>query len=450
MQRNYLLAKLPPFQGKFQLISKRQTVGEIIREVVAAHKMFYQHYDLISNEFYYPDPLKTFQLLFSFLKSNVKYNEETEESQTVTSPAGILAIGQGDCKHYASFIGGVLDSLKRSGMRINWKYRFASYDPSTNEPGHVFVVAEHEGREFWIDPVLKEFNQRLIPQSFIDKKIYMPLYRVSGIAEEYAAQMDALAESDADIDPNITRSIQILMHYGVMNNAGKINDKKIEQLHSTLPGNQFIELMNARVFLSNAAIGGLFKTIWRGYKKVILFPMRNAFLSLVNFNVFGYASKLKSVTWDYKGNPTEFKNKLKDLWQNKFGGDWSNLENTIKRGAAKKAILGNPRGGVYINGTLGAAPAAVPAWVATASAIIAAIMPLVNALLKKQQSTGFPTNDQNMFPYGVCEDGFTPRAPDGSCLAQPPTTNVAEWVKENPVAAAGIGVGAFYLISKFL
>ena len=77
-------------------------------------------------------------------------------------------------------------------------------------------------------------------------------------------------------------------------------------------------------------------------------------------------------------------------------------------------------------------------------------MPLVNALLKKQQSTGFPTNDQNMFPYGVCEDGFTPRAPDGSCLAQPPTTNVAEWVKENPVAAAGIGVGAFYLISKFL
>ncbi len=124
--------------------------------------------------------------------------------------------------------------------------------------------------------------KQLIPQSYTDKKISMPLYRVSGVSEEYAAQMDALQETDADIDPVVTRSIQILMHYGVMNASGKINDKMIEQLHSTLPGNQFMELMNARIALSNAAVGGLFKTIWRGYKKVVLFPMRNAFLSLVN------------------------------------------------------------------------------------------------------------------------------------------------------------------------
>jgi len=452
MHRNILLAKLPPFQGKFQLISKRQTVGEIIREVIAAHKMFYHHYDLISNEFYYPEPVKIFQSLFSFLKGAVRYNEETEESQTVTSPAGILAIGEGDCKHFASFIGGVLDSLKRSGMRINWKYRFASYDPLVNEPGHVFVVAENNGVEYWIDPVLKDFNQRLTPYSYIDKKINMPLYRVSGIAEEYAAQMDALQENDADIDPEITRSIQILMHYGVMSNSGKINDKLLERLHTTLPVDQFTQLMNARIYIANAAIGGLFKTIWRGYKKVVLFPMRNAFLSLVNFNVFGYASKLKSVVWDYKGNPTEGKTKIKDLWQNKFGGDWSNLENTIKRGAAKKAILGAAKTAdrVYVNGRIGVAPAAVPAWVATASAIIAAIMPIVNLLLKKQQQSGFPTTDTNMFPYGVCADGYTPKAPDGSCSVEPGGSGIVDWIKENPLPAAGIGVGAYYLITKFL
>jgi len=454
MQRNILLAKLPPFEGKYQLISKRQTVGEIIREVIAGHKMFYRHYDAIANDFYYSDPVKTFYSLFSFLKGAVKYNEETEESQTVTSPAGILAIGEGDCKHFASFIGGVLDSLKRSGMRIHWKYRFASYDPFIDEPGHVFVVANYNGVDYWIDPVLKEFNQRLEPKTFIDKTVYMPLYRVSGI-DDYAAQMDLLNANDGELDPEIVRSIQILMHYGVMNASGKINDKMIDGLHNTLPVAQFTQLMNARIALNNAAIGGLFSTIWRGFKKVALFAPRNAFLSLVNFNIFGYASKLKAVVWDYKGNTTEGKVKLKDLWQNKFGGDWSNLENTIKRGAAKKAVLGSPGNGYWMNGKIGVAPAAVPAWIATASAIIAALMPVVNALLKKQQQSGFPTTDPNMFPYGVCSDGFTPKAPDGSCSVDPTggtsiLNNPIEWAKQNPIAAAGIGVGSYYLITKFL
>jgi hypothetical protein len=302
---------------------------------------------------------------------------------------------------------------------------------------------------------LKEFDQRLIPQSYIDKKIYMPLYRVSGIAEEYAAQMDALNDNDGKVDPDIVRSIQLLLHYGVMTAAGKINDKMIEQLHNTLPVDQFTQLMNARIYLNNAAIGGLFSTIWRGYKKVVLFPMRNAFLSLVNFNIFGYASKLRAATWNTKWEPTEFKDKLKDLWQNKFGGDYSNLENTIKRGAAKKAILGSTRGGVWMNGKLGAAPAAVPVWIATASAIIAALMPLVNAFLKKQQQSGFPTTDPNLFPYGVCADGITPKAPDGSCGIDAGggssiLNSPIEWAKQNPIAAAGIGVGSYYLITKFL
>jgi len=455
MQKNILLAKLPVFQGRYQLVSKRQTVSEIVREVVAGHKMFYQHYDAIANDFFYPDPVKTFQSLFSFLKGAVKYNEETEESQTVTSPAGILAIGEGDCKHYASFIGGVLDALKRLGVKINWWFRFASYDPYINEPGHVFVVGEYNGKQYWIDPVLKEFNQRLTPQTYIDKKINMPLYRVSGI-DDYNATMNAFDSNDSELDPDLIRSIQLLIHYGVMDKqTGKINDKMIERLHETLPTDQFTLLMNARLFLHNATIGGFFATIWRGVKKVTLFAPRAAFLSLVNFNVFGYASKMKKVVWDIRGNTTPGKDKLKDLWQNKFGGDWSNLENTIKRGAAKKAILGSTRG-YWINGKIGTDPVTVPAWLATASAIIAVIMPVVNALLKsQQQSTGFPTTDPNMFPYGVCSDGYTPKAPDGSCAVDPSggtslLNDPLQWVKENPITAAAVGVGGYYLITKFL
>jgi hypothetical protein len=449
-----LLRKLPPFKGNFQLITTRQTVGQIIREVLEAHKIFYKDYDLIAGEFYYPDPVKTFKGLFNFLKANVHYNEESEEKQTVASPAGILSIGEGDCKHYASFIGGVLDSLKRQGANLDWNYRFASYDPFSSDPGHVFVVARANGREYWIDPVLKSFDLRLQPSGYTDKKINiqsMPLYRVSGV-NDYIQQSEVL--ENADLDPSLVRAIQILIYYGVMDVRGNINDKKISILHNTLPADLFAVVMNARIQLNNAAVGGLFSTVWRGVKKVSLFLPRNAFLSLVNFNVFAYATKLKAAVWNADGTTTEFKNKLKDLWQNKFGGDWSNLQNTILRGASKGAILGAANGNVYIDGKLGAAPAAVPAWVATASAIIAAVMPLVNAFLKKinsQAGSGFPTMDPNLYPYGICSDGVTPKNPDGTCTIEPQTSgDVMTWIKENPVLAAGIGVGGYYLVTKFL
>lgn len=452
MYKNNLLRILPPFRGNYELITNRQTVGQIIREVLEAHKIFYKDYDLIAPEFYYSDPVQTFKALFSFLKSNVQYNEESEEKQTVTSPAGILSIGEGDCKHYASFIGGVLDSLKRSGEKINWFYRFASYDPFSSEPGHVFVVAEFDGNQYWIDPVLKSFDLRLQPVSYIDKKISMPLYRVSGV-NQYITQNAVLENSDQiGLDPALVRAIQILLYYGVMDVRGTINDDKLSALAYKLPTDQFNVVMNSRILLNNAAVGGFLKNIWRGVKKVSLFLPRNAFLSLVNFNVFGYASKLKAATWNADGTTTTFKDKLKDLWQNKFGGDWSNLQNTIIRGASKGAILGAANGGFYINGKLGAAPAAVPAWVATASAIIAALMPLVNAFLKKSGSgTGYPTMDPNLYPYGICADGVTPKNPDGTCTVEPqPSGSVVDWVKENPMLAAGIGVGGYYLVTKFL
>lgn len=458
-----LLNELPPFLGNYRLVSHAQTVGQIINEVVEAHKRFFTDYDKIAKHFYYPDPVKTFKGLFSFLKGNVEYREESEEKQTITSPAGILSLGEGDCKHYASFIGGVLDALKRAGEKIDWFYRFASYDPFQREPGHVFVVAEFNGREYWIDPVLSSFDNRLQYSSKIDKRINIPnmaLYRVSGI-DDYNATMEALREDDGELDPELVRAIQLLMFYGVLSVDGTVNDALFENLHGSLPEQTFNDLVQARITLNNAAVGGIFKSIWRGVKKVALSPLRNAFLSLVALNVFGYGSKLKRALWDAGGNYTEFKDKLKKLWQDRFGGTFSKLENAIRSGAKKKAILGakNAVGCcdgslLYSNGgKVGAAPAAVPVWVATASAVIAAIMPLVNAFLKaKQQQTGLPMDDPNLFPYGVCADGFTPKAPDGNCAASPEDSGggVVSWVKQNPVMAAGIAVGGYFIYKKFI
>jgi hypothetical protein len=99
------------------------------------------------------------------------------------SPGAILSIGKNDCKNYALFIMGVLDSLKRKGLIDNKiYYRFASYKLLDEIPHHVFaVIQDKNGNEFFIDPVLPTFNERKTYYHKIDKIPSMPLYSVSGI-----------------------------------------------------------------------------------------------------------------------------------------------------------------------------------------------------------------------------------------------------------------------------
>lgn len=170
MNRNALLGKLPVFRNKVELIKQSQSVPDIMKEIETAHRMFANDYTAIAFEFDYPDPLKTLKGLWSFCKANIKYRQESEERQTVMSPGGILATGRGDCKHYALFIGGVLCALNRLGIPFDWWYRFAGYG-NAKVPGHVFVVARVGNREYWIDPVLSSFDQRLQPELFVDKTI---------------------------------------------------------------------------------------------------------------------------------------------------------------------------------------------------------------------------------------------------------------------------------------
>lgn len=162
------------------VIEKKQTVHDIVKEVVEAHDEFSQDYDTIGRFF----PVGNYKKLFNFCKANIVYSVEPEDDQTTRSPAATLTIGEGDCKHYAGFIGGIIDAWNRNqGAKIKWCYRFASYDVTIDEPGHVFVVVFENGNELWIDPVLDYLDQRSpAPYYELDKKIKM-LRRLSGIDE---------------------------------------------------------------------------------------------------------------------------------------------------------------------------------------------------------------------------------------------------------------------------
>jgi len=410
-----LLGKLPPFSNRRVLIDKKQSVYDIMREVLTAHRLFANDYDQIAADFWQGNVYSTAQFLFDFCKKYIPYKIENEDSQTTKSPAAILTLGSGDCKHYAGFIGGVLDALRRQGRRIDWAYRFAAYNGTGRTPEHVFIVVKNNGAEIWIDPVLKRFNERLRPSYYTDKKI-MSLSRISGIGK---VSFQDFPVNDVCNCTQFEAAIATLLNYGVMNRAGKVNEAAIKNLQGKNTA-AFNEVTRAMQTIKNNAIGGFFDTLLRGIKKVLFAAPRAAFLSIVGINGFSYATKLKAAIYKADGTFTTFKDKIKDIWQNKFGGDFSALLNTVNAGANKPAILG-------------ITPAVVTAWVGVAAAVIAAIMPLVKSFLSSSQNNtqlglGYNIDPSTGLPY------TTPQ----------PTNSIVDWITRNPVLVIG-GIAAVYL-----
>lgn len=198
-----ILSILPATLGKDYLVVSDQSTTDIIREVVKSHKYFHNDYLLISDLFDSSNDFECLEGIFDFLKENVRYKIETDDEQTTKSPARLLIAGYGDCKHYAGFVGGVVDCLG-----FNWCYRFASYNLLNSNPSHVFVVVFLNGKEIWIDPVLNNFNSKFpIPISKKDINLgNMALKRLSGIG---ASAFDTAYQNDYGSLPDYSTRINV-------------------------------------------------------------------------------------------------------------------------------------------------------------------------------------------------------------------------------------------------
>ena len=182
VSKSAVLKKLAPFNNYKRVVSSDQTVTDIIDGIVDTHYQWQKEYDKISDYFVGESELETARNIWNFLKSNVPYYIESTSNQTLRSPSAIVAM-PGDCKSYALFANGVLDSLNRKGiLQVPLAFRFAGYKDSTREPQHVFAVM-YPGtkKEIWIDPVLARFNEKRQPSFYKDKKIKMALIALSGV-----------------------------------------------------------------------------------------------------------------------------------------------------------------------------------------------------------------------------------------------------------------------------
>lgn len=190
ISRADLLKELPPFENKWELIASNQTVSDIVAQILNAHEQYRSYYDKIAKHFVASSTEDIAGNIVTFLEKNIAYKEEPESKQTTALPTAILTWGKGDCKHYASFSGGVLDAISRTtGKKINWCYRFVSYQPTQRTPHHVFVVIFLKDYEIWIDPT--PGADKVTPVWILDKKVKsstMPLYNiVSGTQENEPA-----------------------------------------------------------------------------------------------------------------------------------------------------------------------------------------------------------------------------------------------------------------------
>ncbi|MES2219157.1 MAG: hypothetical protein V4501_12200 [Pseudomonadota bacterium] len=248
ISKKVLLAKIPPFRNLKVIINNRQGTNEIVDEILNTYYECEVDYDEIYEYFDKIDIYNTCEGLWNFMRYNFNYDAEHENSQTVRTPTAILQDGaKVDCKHFASFIGGVLGAIKRNeGDDWDWCFRFVCYGKSP-DVDHVFVVVFDGNKEIWIDPCLSEFDYHKEPTHIIDEIPIMPIYKISGVKDDKPFIID-------EIDPFVANRSFI--------NATNRNLYGLRDLFRSHP-----DIVNGPVrkyFIANGLSWDVFKTVIDG------------------------------------------------------------------------------------------------------------------------------------------------------------------------------------------
>lgn len=291
-----LLGKLKPYTGKANVLVHNQSVGDIISGILKTHDLYKTEYDKIYKNFDAPTTKAICRKLYNFLRDNTHYVIESDNKQTLRSPAAILQLGSNpniglDCKSFALFCCGVLDAFRRHGRDIDFCYRFASYKPFDKIPHHVFcVVNPGKENEIWVDNVIPKFDLKKKYFYKVDKTVPKMLYQISGVGATKKRQEKKAAKAAAKPAKQASKKAA----------KAKIKEKLKK---------------GAKIFLKvNPATA----------------TARNSFLAITKINFKNLAGKL------YKYIQTN-EAKLKNFWTS-IGGDYTALKKSIEVGYNKKAI----------------------------------------------------------------------------------------------------------------
>lgn len=357
-----ILGQLPGYNERFELVKQNQQTSDIISLINKMHYENRKNYDAICEHFWKGNVEDTARGLFDFLKEHVEYDIEPEDTQTVKTPSAILHSGHGDCKHYASFIVGVVDALRRKGYPVLGAYMYINNEDKSNNYHHVFGVVKdtRNGKEYFTDPIYNVFNKR--KKYLASKVVPMALYKVSGdiganrveeavqkIMRERGVSKEEAIKIFFQIDkqaaqtpgarlpaPKKATKAQKKEAKAANKQARKDNRAARRQKRKELNALPKAERKAAkkayrqekrkdRKEVREMAKGG--QKVAHVALKVPNAVSRNAFLLLVKLNVFHMASKMAA---KYHSDPG-WQRELKTAWY-AAGGDWKNLKQAINQG----------------------------------------------------------------------------------------------------------------------
>ncbi len=329
---------------------------------------------------------ETAKKIFDYLLS-LNYKADSEE-QNIKYPSALTRSKTADCKSFALFTAGVLENLK-----IPYSFVWASYDPKTPIPGHVYVKTN----DAIIDAVWGKFNSE--KPAFYKYYTKMDGNYITGLGNDCPCQ-------DVPVNGWLSDKLQQFGNWvgekaadvkdAAQNVGEKISDKK-------------------QALLSKAKVIGLA-------------PGRGLFRVMVETNLDGFATKLAAMD----------QNKLKFHWQ-KVGGNYGTLVSSINKGKARPVktlgFLAKLKKAGAVNGLgatggleeaivvaaplVGAAVGSIVPGAGTAAgttagvslgAVLLAILPIVQDLISK-------------IPSGT-------QAPEGDAFFNPGTTNLNNFQPE--------------------
>jgi hypothetical protein len=182
------------------LLVDRQDTSDIIEAILNKHEACEKDYDKFAYLFDGGKVPQICERLFIFCRKNLDYIVERTKAQYTSKPGTMLRRGHADCKGYALFCGGVLDSLKRKGEKISWAFRFASYKLWQKKPYHVFIVVFYQGQEIYIDPVFSSFTYRK-PALWLQDYIMtaQPAAQIAGMVCDTRGRLNVLSDGECTV-----------------------------------------------------------------------------------------------------------------------------------------------------------------------------------------------------------------------------------------------------------
>lgn len=388
---------LPKYNKKLSITYKNAITGHIIETLNGSFEAAVKATEDFSQQFRAPNLYQSAFKVWYFVRHKINYVKDPAGMQIIQLPQALIKRGYkgngnnkgGDCKSMSLCVASIMYNIGAKNIRL----RYAGY--FGNEPTHVYAVAEINGRDVAIDPVIDRFDYEK-PYKF--KKDYkMEVYTLSGVGATYDEKLTAIRsrlkpgtihfalvskeilKQSGKLSPETINPVQQQAYLSKLNRLKSYHEKmgKTGLLYK-LVLNEINDVNNGIVYGGISGIGKIsLRKVLKGVKKVSFAPSRNAFLGLIELNVKGLARKIKA------GN----KAKISKLWE-KFGGDPNKLYKSVERGAKKKQLFG-----VDDENFIGVEPAST----GTAAALAAAA-PIIAAIIKALKGVKTPKVDDKGNP----------------------------------------------------